>query len=136
MLLNQGAVEQVIIHYLGEKRHVRVEWHRRAESLWITAEKDFPVVAGVRRLGEDNTSKDMEIIHARYLVACDGAHSWVRHQLGVQSEGKSDGSTWGVLDIAPITDFRAFNTPKQFMYSCISANDSASRHSQKLCNTG
>lgn len=109
MLLNQGTVEEVIIEYLNEKQHVRVEWHRRAECLQITTEKDFPVIVGVRRLGEDGTSEDMETIHARYVIACDGAHSWTRGQLGVLSEGKSDGSTWGVLDIAPITDFRACN---------------------------
>lgn len=58
MLLNQGAVEQVFIDYLNEKRQVRVEWHRRAESLCITNvadddEKDFPVVVGVRKLRDE-----------------------------------------------------------------------------------
>ena len=45
-------------------------------------------------------------MHARYIVACDGAHSWVREQLNVQTDAVSEESTWGVLDIVPITDFR------------------------------
>lgn len=58
MFLNQGAVEQVFIDCLNEKRHVRVEWHKRAESLHITNvadndEKGFPVVVGVRRIREE-----------------------------------------------------------------------------------
>lgn len=59
--------------------------------------------------GENSTSEETETIHARYLIACDGAHSWIRDQLGVQNEENSEDSTWGVLDIAPITDFRALN---------------------------
>ena len=47
-----------------------------------------------------------EKIHARYLMSCDGAHSWVRHQLQVATEGDGESRQWGVLDIVPITDFR------------------------------
>ena len=36
MLLNQGIVEKLFIDYLNEKRHVLVEWHKRAESLCVT----------------------------------------------------------------------------------------------------
>ena len=58
LLLNQGAVEQVFIDYLNEKRQVRVERQQRAESLHFTSttdndEKDFPVVMEVRRLREE-----------------------------------------------------------------------------------
>lgn len=105
-----------MIDYLNEKQHVLVEWHTRAESLQVTTvaangEKDFPVVVDIRKLEENNTPKVMETIHARYLIACDGAHSWGSDQLGVQNEGASDDSTWGVLDIIPITDFRACTHP-------------------------
>jgi 2-polyprenyl-6-methoxyphenol hydroxylase-like FAD-dependent oxidoreductase len=54
---------------------------------------------------------EKETIHARYLIACDGAHSWVRNQLDVQTDTVSEESTWGVLDIVPITDFRLFYLP-------------------------
>lgn len=55
---------------------------------------------------EDRRSEKLETIHARYLVACDGAHSWTRRQLQVPTEARSESSTWGVIDIVPITDFR------------------------------
>lgn len=46
-----------------------------------------------------------ETIEAKYVVGCDGAHSWVRNQLGYSLRGESTDYIWGVLDIKPITDF-------------------------------
>lgn len=46
-----------------------------------------------------------EIVHAKYVLGADGAHSWVRNQLGFKLEGDSTDYIWGVLDIVPITDF-------------------------------
>ena len=46
-----------------------------------------------------------EVIHAKYLIGCDGAHSWTRRQLGYSMEGEQTDFIWGVLDIIPITDF-------------------------------
>lgn len=47
-----------------------------------------------------------EIIRAKYMIGCDGAHSWTRHKLGFTMEGEQTDFIWGVLDIIPITDFR------------------------------
>ncbi|KAL1873446.1 hypothetical protein VTK73DRAFT_991 [Phialemonium thermophilum] len=46
-----------------------------------------------------------EVVRARYVVGADGAHSWVRRQLGFALEGETTDYIWGVLDIVPITDF-------------------------------
>ncbi|KAJ9608456.1 hypothetical protein H2200_007444 [Cladophialophora chaetospira] len=46
-----------------------------------------------------------ETVHAKYLLGADGAHSWVRNQLGFKLQGESTDYIWGVLDIVPITDF-------------------------------
>ncbi|KAL8785271.1 MAG: hypothetical protein Q9213_003475 [Squamulea squamosa] len=50
-------------------------------------------------------SEDVEFIHTKYLIACDGAHSWTRRQLGLPMEGDQSEAVWGVIDIIPITDF-------------------------------
>lgn len=47
-----------------------------------------------------------ETVRAKYLIGCDGAHSWVRKQIGFKLEGEQTDYIWGVLDIIPITDFR------------------------------
>lgn len=38
------------------------------------------------------------------MLGTDGAHSWVRKQLGIVPEGESTDYVWGVLDIVPITN--------------------------------
>lgn len=64
----------------------------------------------------------LETVRAKYVIGCDGAHSWVRRQLGFEMEGEQTDYIWldkkltqlctsltgnrGVLDIIPITDFR------------------------------
>ncbi|KAF9895072.1 hypothetical protein FE257_004701 [Aspergillus nanangensis] len=51
------------------------------------------------------TANTEEIVKAKYMLGADGAHSWVRDQLGFTLEGESTDYIWGVLDIVPITDF-------------------------------
>jgi phenol 2-monooxygenase len=38
-----------------------------------------------------------ETIRAKYVVGCDGAHSWTRRQLGFELEGEPTDFIWGVL---------------------------------------
>ena len=57
-----------------------------------------------------------EVVRAKYVVGCDGAHSWVRSQLGFKLEGEPTDYIWGVLDVVPITDFRE----SLFLFSCCS----------------
>lgn len=52
------------------------------------------------------------MVEAKYILGCDGAHSWLRKQLGLRLEGESYDDSWGVLDIIPLTDFRKFSQIK------------------------
>ena len=49
-----------------------------------------------------------ELLHVKYLIGCDGAHSWTRRQLGFEMQGEQTDYIWGVLDIIPVTDFREY----------------------------
>lgn len=53
----------------------------------------------------DEKANTEEIVHAKYMLGADGAHSWTRKQIGLSLEGESTDYIWGVLDIVPITDF-------------------------------
>ncbi|ANB11884.1 hypothetical protein AWJ20_109 [Sugiyamaella lignohabitans] len=55
--------------------------------------------------GDKNAKGETEIIHAKYVVGTDGAHSWVRRNLGISMVGESTDYIWGVLDGIPVTDF-------------------------------
>ena len=58
------------------------------------------------RNGQSFECDGKEVVKAKYLIGCDGAHSWVRTQLGIPMEGKQSDSVWGVMDIIPLTNFR------------------------------
>lgn len=47
----------------------------------------------------DAKAGNEEIVHAKYMLGADGAHSWVRQQLGFKLEGDSTDYIWGVLDV-------------------------------------
>lgn len=47
----------------------------------------------------DAKADSEEIVHAKYMLGADGAHSWVREQLGFKLEGDSTDYIWGVLDV-------------------------------------
>lgn len=49
-----------------------------------------------------------EVVQCKYVVGCDGAHSWTRKALGPEFDmvGEMTDYIWGVLDIVPITNFR------------------------------
>ncbi|KAL8973620.1 MAG: hypothetical protein Q9197_002146 [Variospora fuerteventurae] len=53
----------------------------------------------------DQSQVNNETIKAKYVIGCDGAHSWTRAQLGFCMEGEQTEYIWGVLDIVPLTDF-------------------------------
>lgn len=38
-----------------------------------------------------------ETVKARYMIGCDGAHSWTRRQLGYELIGEATDFIWGVL---------------------------------------
>ncbi|BCS26562.1 putative FAD monooxygenase [Aspergillus puulaauensis] len=59
----------------------------------------------IRASALDAKANTEEVVKAKYMLGADGAHSWVRQQLGFALEGESTDYIWGVLDIVPITDF-------------------------------
>ncbi|KAL8950890.1 MAG: hypothetical protein Q9222_003107 [Ikaeria aurantiellina] len=58
-----------------------------------------------KRSEADQDQSDDEVVRAKYVIGCDGAHSWTRKQLGFCMEGEQSEYIWGVLDIIPLTDF-------------------------------
>jgi phenol 2-monooxygenase len=54
---------------------------------------------------------ESEIVHAKYVIGCDGARSWTRRSLGLELDGEATDFIWGVMDIIPITDFRESSSP-------------------------
>lgn len=83
----------------------------------------------LKHLDAEEGQEDTEIVHAKYVLGADGAHSWVRRTLDFTMDGEQTGIihqkisnlqtlnqmyffpiffadyVWGVVDMIPKTDF-------------------------------
>ena len=72
----------------------------------VDCANDKPLKPTMR--GTSDFERTTEVIKAKYLLGCDGAHSWIRQQFGIPLEGSHTHNVWGVIDIIPLTDFRKY----------------------------
>ena len=54
-------------------------------------DSDDLIRSGQRRAGRAET------VRTKYVIGCDGAHSWTRRQLGIEMEGDATQFVWGVI---------------------------------------
>ncbi|KAI9044337.1 putative FAD monooxygenase [Aspergillus affinis] len=131
--LSQGQIEEYLMEYVRARKHIEVKRETTPTSFecnydLIDDHDAFPIRVnlenvpsdpkprsnGVRTpnseasepLSDDSGYAGMgTMVEAKYILGCDGAHSWLRKQLGLRLEGETYGDSWGVLDIIPLTDF-------------------------------
>jgi len=114
VVLNQARVHDF---YLDVMRHspsrLEPRYSRRLVDLEIDPDKSAAVTLGaadysvkviLERTDLANEG-EREIVHARYVVGCDGARSAVRNSLGRSLHGDSANQAWGVMDLLAVTDF-------------------------------
>ncbi|KAH8801442.1 FAD binding domain protein [Xylogone sp. PMI_703] len=126
--LYQGRIEHQLLKCMKRQGNISVERGVMPTSLnldisLVDDSDAYPITVTLKHLSkEDNSSgtsprritqKDLiesntsslETVRAKYVVGCDGAHSWTRQQLGFTMKGNQTDYIWSVLDIVPITDF-------------------------------
>ena len=111
MLLHQGRIESFFADAIKETSDGEVERGVVPEMLDFDRKladdhAAHPVTVTVRHSPDEGVNAPREKIKAKYVVGCDGAHSWTRRQLGFQMEGEQTDFVWGVIDMIPLTDFR------------------------------
>jgi 2-polyprenyl-6-methoxyphenol hydroxylase-like FAD-dependent oxidoreductase len=90
LMVPQNITEEVL--YANLKNHGHdIEWET---SLLDFAEIEEGCQATVRKDGDKE-----ETIIAKYIVGCDGAHSVVRHKLGLEFEGTTIDQLFALADI-------------------------------------
>ncbi|XP_044719728.1 FAD binding domain-containing protein [Hirsutella rhossiliensis] len=112
-LLHQGHIETFLLDAIREaSMSVHIDRNVMPSALRIDEEQVARANAhdSKQSPGSEGTK---ETVRARYLVGCDGTHSWVRQALGEGYEmvGETTDSIWGVLDIVPVTDFPDIRIP-------------------------
>lgn len=79
------------------------------KGLTVTEEGEYPVkVTLIRSAGPDEGTE--KVVHAKYVVGCDGARSKVRASIGCTMAGDKANHAWGVMDVLAKTDFPDIRT--------------------------
>ncbi|KIN94739.1 hypothetical protein M404DRAFT_167448 [Pisolithus tinctorius Marx 270] len=111
LALYQSAIEDAFIDSMAH-HNLRVD--RPVKPLTIELSRDqehlrslssYPVKVTLARLDATIDTEKLEVVHAKYVVGADGAHSWVRKALGITMDGDQTNYVWGVVDMVPDTNF-------------------------------
>lgn len=88
VLLPQSETERILTEALAELG-VQVEWQTELKSFVDEGDHVHSVLQGPAGIEE---------VDSAWLAGCDGAHSVVRHELGLEFQGKMDMHRWFLLD--------------------------------------
>ena len=98
----QSYAVKLTLHHLSKEE-------LRPWSVPVPGKDDFNVSPGdeveIQREPSQDAGKE-EIVHAKYVIGCDGARSWTRKAVGLKFEGLGNDPLWAAMDIVPVTDFR------------------------------
>ncbi|KAL5513388.1 hypothetical protein ACEPAH_3787 [Sanghuangporus vaninii] len=108
--LHQGAIESIFVDSMAEEG-VNVERPVQPAALSLSEDESeledpdsYPVKVVLHKLDASGEA-ETEIVRAKYMLGSDGAHSWVRKELGFTMDGEQTNYVWGVVDTVPVTDF-------------------------------
>ena len=107
VVLNQARVHDFYLEFMrNAPTRLEPDYSRRLLDLTIdqTDSTSHPVTVRLQRT-DPRQSGEQEIVRARYVVGCDGAHSTVRSAIGRKLVGDSANQAWGVMDVLAVTDF-------------------------------
>ncbi|KAF8997916.1 FAD binding domain-containing protein [Cyathus striatus] len=109
--LHQGAIEAIFLESM-QKHGVQVSRPVVPMSVQLTQDesklkdpKAYPVRVVLKSLQPTDSHSDTEVVHAKFVIGADGAHSWVRKSFDIAMEGEQTDYIWGVVDMVPDTDF-------------------------------
>ncbi|KFY14278.1 hypothetical protein V492_02717 [Pseudogymnoascus sp. VKM F-4246] len=104
VILNQARVNGLLLDAMNRFNGQSVDYGYNVKGVQIDSEVAgdsvaYPVTVTAEKDGMEESFK------AKYVLACDGAHSAVRRSLGYKMIGDSTDAVWGVMDIYPRTNF-------------------------------
>lgn len=109
-VVNQARLHDLLLEGMANSvTHLVPHYSRRLLSLDVNTalsqDLDAHAITATFESVADSTDKAIETVKARFVVGCDGAHSAVRKNLGIEMQGDSANKAWGVMDVLLVTDF-------------------------------
>ncbi|KAJ5756831.1 hypothetical protein N7533_006374 [Penicillium manginii] len=107
VILNQARINGLLIELMDKYNGQKIDYGYNVTSVQVDSAsaadpESYPVTVTADKNGVTET------FVAKYVLACDGAHSTVRKALGYKMIGDSSDAIWGVMDMIPQTNFPDF----------------------------
>jgi phenol 2-monooxygenase len=105
--IHQGRIERILKENLDAYDGTEtIKWSHRFVDFKFDASEgsEYPILVTLEENGQDG-SPTRKSVRAKYLIGADGAHSRVRHHMGLKLEGETTEHIWGVVDFVADTDF-------------------------------
>lgn len=105
LIVNQARVLDYfseVMAYSPSRMKADYGWEFR--SLDTAGGGEYPVAVTLVRTGGDGSGVE-RVVHAKYVVGADGAHSAVRESIGAKHTSVHANHAWGVMDVLAVTDF-------------------------------
>ncbi|KAJ5227627.1 uncharacterized protein N7469_007633 [Penicillium citrinum] len=107
VILNQARINGLLIELMQKYNDQQIDYGYNVTSVEVDSasaanHEAYPVTVTAEKDGKNET------FVAKYVLACDGAHSTVRKALGYKMVGDSSDAVWGVMDMIPQTNFPDF----------------------------
>ncbi|KAL1409403.1 hypothetical protein Q8F55_003386 [Vanrija albida] len=96
----------VKLRYMGEEESTPKQFgHGTENGLFRSNLQSQEEEDAHYKLPEGTEAGQIETVHCKYVIGCDGGHSWVRRTLGIDMVGEQTDYIWGVLDAVPASNF-------------------------------
>lgn len=100
-----GTIQRLLLENIEKARGVKIEYEKVAVKVTEDDTDDHPLhitvqnVGYIQRNGAVDAYSGKETIRTKYLVGCDGAHSWTRKYFEIPMIGQRVDSVWGEFSI-------------------------------------
>lgn len=104
-IITQGQIERIYVrdllrHKMLVERNTTLQ-NFKVDSELANSPSAYPVQCAI----ENNVTKEVENIQAKFLVGSDGASSSIRRSLDIPFDGVSTDIYWGIMDCVFETDY-------------------------------
>lgn len=103
---NSAYPVKIELRYMREDESVPLQFGHKVENGLFRSNLQTQEEEDSHYALPEGMEPDMvETVHAKYVIGCDGGHSWVRRTLGFNMIGEQTDYIWGVLDAVPASNF-------------------------------